>query len=48
LITGRRYGESGISLPQVLSVSKELHPMSKEEMPEQIWKYIRSKLEYTE
>jgi hypothetical protein len=41
----RRQGESASTLTQVLSVSKELQRISREEMPEQIWKYIRTKLE---
>jgi hypothetical protein len=41
----RRRGESATTLPQVLSVSKELQRISREEMPEQIWKYIRPKLD---
>jgi hypothetical protein len=43
-----RQGESASTLTQVLSVSKELQRISREEMPEQIWKYIRSKVEGTE
>ena len=41
----RRQGESAIDLAEVLSVSKELERISREEMPEQIWKHICSKLE---
>jgi hypothetical protein len=41
----RRQGEFASTLTQVLSVSKELQRISKEEMPERIWKYIRPKLE---
>ena len=41
----RRQGESAIDLVEVLSVSKELERISREKMPEQIWKYICSKLE---
>jgi len=44
----RRQGKSAINLPDVLSVSKELERVSREQMPEQVWKYIRSKLECTE
>jgi hypothetical protein len=44
----RRRGESALSLPEVLSVSKELQRISREEMPEQIWKYICSKMKGTE
>ncbi len=40
----RRRGESAITLPEVLSVSKELERISREQMPQQIWKYIGSKL----
>lgn len=44
----RRRGQSAISLPDVLSVSKELELISREQMPEEIWKYISSRLEATE
>lgn len=44
----RRRGQSAISLPDVLSVSKELERISREQMPEEIWKYISSRLEATE
>jgi hypothetical protein len=41
----RRQGKSAINLPDVLSVSKELERISRDQMPEQVWKYIRSRLE---
>ena len=44
----RRRGQSAISLPDVLSVSKELERISREQMPEEIWKYISSRLEASE
>ena len=44
----RRQGESASTLTQVLSVSKELQRISREQMPEQIWKYICSKVVGTE
>jgi hypothetical protein len=44
----RRRGKSAISLPDVLSVSKELERISREQMPKEIWKYICSRLEATE
>jgi len=40
-----RRGQSAISLPEVLSISKELERISREQMPEEVWKYICSKLE---
>jgi hypothetical protein len=43
-----RRGQSTISLPEVLSISKELERISREQMPEEVWKYICSKLEGTE
>ena len=44
----RRRGQSTISLPEVLSISKELERISREQMPEEVWKYICSKLDVTE
>jgi hypothetical protein len=40
----RQRGESAVTLPDVLSVSKDLERMSTEEVPERVWKYIRAKL----
>jgi hypothetical protein len=44
----RRRGQSTISLPEVLSISKELERISREQMPEEVWKYICSELDVTE
>ena len=43
-----RRGESAMSLPDILSVSKELERTSKEQMPEEIWKHMCTKLEMNE
>jgi hypothetical protein len=40
----RQRGESARELPEILSVSKELRRISREQIPEEIWKYICSKL----
>lgn len=41
----RHQGESATDIPEILSISKELQRISKEQIPDQIWKYICSKLE---
>ncbi|MFB0508170.1 MAG: hypothetical protein ACETWT_15700 [Thermodesulfobacteriota bacterium] len=43
----RQQGQSAIKLPDILSVSNELQRISREQMPEEIWRYICSKLEVT-
>ena len=40
----RQRGESAVTLPDILSVSKDLERMSTEEVPERVWKYIRAKM----
>ena len=41
----RRRGEAAITLPDVLSVSKDLQRISTEEIPDRIWEYLNSKLD---
>jgi len=41
----RQQGESAATLPEILSVSKGLQRISREQIPDQIWKYMCSKLE---
>jgi hypothetical protein len=41
----RDAGESASELPEMLSISRELKRISREQIPEQIWKHILSKLE---
>jgi hypothetical protein len=41
----RDAGESASELPEILSISRELKRISREQIPEQIWKHILSKLE---
>jgi hypothetical protein len=40
----RRRGESATALPDILSVSKELQQISREQIPDQVWKYLSSKV----
>lgn len=40
----RQQGQSAIKLPDILSVSNELQRISREQMPEEIWRHICSKL----
>lgn len=44
----RQRGESATDLPEVLSASKELQRISSEQIPDEIWKDICSKMEVTE
>ena len=41
----RQQGESAATLPEILSVSKGLQQISREQIPDQIWNYLCSKLE---
>ncbi len=41
----RHQGESAADIPEILSISKELQRISKEQIPDQIWRYFCSKLE---
>jgi hypothetical protein len=41
----RRQGEVAAEIPEVLSVSKEVQRISTEQIPEEIWKQLSSKLD---
>ena len=41
----RRQGEAAAEIPEVLSVSKEVQRISTEQIPEEIWKQLSSKLD---
>ena len=43
----RHQGESAADIAEIFSIFKELQRISKEQIPDQIWKYICSKLEVT-
>ena len=44
----RRQGEAAAEIPEVLSVSREVQRISMEQIPEEIWKQLSSKLKESE
>ena len=44
----RRQGEAAVEIPEVVSVSREVQRISTEQIPEEIWKHLSSKLKESE